>query len=68
VAQRSAQFLVTIEAADHRAAKTAATKLHPCVHTVVMPHRPTNEKLERAVRKLDQRTPRDRQRFGARRR
>ena len=46
-------FLTTIEASGHGPAKDAAAELHPGLRLVVLPHRPSTEKLERAIRRLD---------------
>jgi hypothetical protein len=54
-------FITTIEANDHRSAKKLAEDAHPELRVVVLPHRAPNEKLERALRAIERRPPRDRQ-------
>ena len=46
-------FLQTIEAPDHRAAKELAEQLHRGRAVVVLPHRKSTDKLERALRQLE---------------
>jgi hypothetical protein len=60
------EFLVTIEAPDHRRAKDQAQRDRPGVSVVVVPHRKPNEKLERAVARLRPRPPRTKGDFRAR--
>lgn len=58
-------FITTIDAPDHRAAKTAAEQAHPTQRVVVLPHRKPSEKLERALRQLERAvTKRDARRGG----
>jgi hypothetical protein len=55
------EFIETIDADDHRTAKTQAETKHGTGRVVVLPHRPTTDRLERALRRIERR------RFGARR-
>jgi hypothetical protein len=54
------EFIETIEAVDHSAAKLLVLRTLPGLRVVVLPNRPTTEKLERALRRVE------RQRVGAR--